>query len=308
MVTTGFATSWLLPPETLLLGSDAVHVWCASLNLGPSRIQALERTLSTDERERASRFHFHRDRECFIASRGILRFILGRYLDREPADLRFFYNAYGKPALTEEMTDGLRFNLSHSAGLALYAVAQNREVGIDLEWIRPSLAREQIAERVFSAAEVAALRSLPDQLQAEGFFTYWTLKEAFTKAKGEGLTLPLDGFEVSPSSEGQVAGLTLYGHPQEARCWSLLKLLPAPGYLAALAIEGSNWCLQCWQWREEHPMPDWKLETGAAEYGQPGSARDRRNRRAGDRTEAKPDIESDATTGELARREESSRS
>lgn len=250
MRTTSLASSWPPPPEPLLLESDAVHVWCAVLDLRSSRIQALERALSADERERASRFRFLKDRERFIAARGILRCILGRYRKTDPAHLRFHYNPHGKPTLTGELPDGLHFNLSHSAGLALYALAQGREVGVDLEVLRPSLAREQIAEQVFSPREVAALRRLPEELQPEAFFTYWTSKEAFIKAKGEGLALPLDGFEVSASSQGLGGMLTVYAQPQEAHRWSLRKISPAPGYSAALAVEGHDWQLRCWQWRE----------------------------------------------------------
>lgn len=259
METTGSACSWPLPSDTALPGRQAVHVWRAALHVEPSRLQALAQTLSPDERERASGFQYRKDRERFIAARGILRSILGQYLHRAPARLQFRYGPWGKPALAGQRERGLRFNLAHSAGLALYAVAQGREVGIDLEHLRPSLAREQIAERVFSPAEAARLRRLPDPQHLEAFFTYWTLKEAFLKANGRGLTLALDGFEVSPPPHGHVARLTLPGHPREARRWSLLTLSPAPGYLAAVAIEGDNCHLQCRQWPEDRdalpPLP-----------------------------------------------------
>ncbi len=248
MTTSRVAFSWTPPPETWLLESEAVHVWCTTLDQGYSRIRMLERTLSSDERDRAARFHFQTDRERFIASRGILRSILGRYQNIEPGHVRFHYDACGKPTLDGESANGIRFNISHSAGVALYAVARSREVGIDLEWVRPSLATEQIAERLFSPLEVAALRNLSEERQAEAFFTYWTLKEAYSKAIGKGLAIPLEGFEVIPSSEEQVWNVTIRGQRQEACHWSLRTLSLGPGYCAALAVEGHGWQLQCFQW------------------------------------------------------------
>jgi 4'-phosphopantetheinyl transferase len=256
MLAARIATSWQHPPKTWILESDTVHVWSANLDVGTQCLQALQGTLSIDEQDRATRFHFCKDRRRFIAARGVLRAVLGRYLKRDPSELRFRHNACGKPALHRESAEGLCFNISHSAGLALYAVARDREVGIDVEYLRPSLARERIAERVFSPTEVTALRRLPGELQPEAFFTLWTLKEAFIKAKGDGFALPMNSFEVTLPSEGPVCRLMIYGQAKEAQRWSLLRLSPAAEYLAALAAEGSSWQFQCYQWREQpdkHP-------------------------------------------------------
>ena len=128
---TAASPSWDSPPKTLILESDAVHVWRASLNLSASHLHTLEATLTADECARAERFYFQKDREHFIAGRGVLRDILSRYLGREPDQLRFCYNPYGKPILAGESGgDALCFNLSHSHGLALYAVNRGREIGI----------------------------------------------------------------------------------------------------------------------------------------------------------------------------------
>jgi len=264
---------WNPPPESLTLGRDEVHVWRAALDRSAADRQRLEQTLSLDERARARKFYFSRDRERFIVARGLLRAILGRYLGVEPDQLRFGCSAHGKPFLVgvqvfrglrvqesiqtpeplstrtlEHLGASLRFNLSHSHGLALYAITHQRELGVDLEFIRPEVVEEPIAERFFAAAEVAVLRGLPASLQPEAFFNCWTRKEAYIKARGEGLTLPLDAFEVSLAPEEPAALLSVDSDPAEASRWSLQALAPGPGYVAAIAVEGQDWQLRCWEW------------------------------------------------------------
>ncbi|MGH7773245.1 MAG: 4'-phosphopantetheinyl transferase family protein [Candidatus Binatia bacterium] len=240
-------SSRVAPPKTLILGSDEVHIWRATLDLNASDVQDLWQTLSADERARAEQFHFQKDRERFIVGRGLLRIILGRYLDTKPENLRFCYNPQGKPALAREPgRDGICFNLSHSDGLALYAITRRREVGVDLERIQPDLAVDEIAEHFFSPREIAMLRALPTHMQKEAFFNCWTRKEAYIKARGEGLTLRLDQFAVSLAPGEPAALLDTKDDPQEASRWSLRELVPGPGYVAALAAEGYNWQLRCW--------------------------------------------------------------
>lgn len=244
-------SSWRPPPKILRLGIDEVHVWRATLDLKAGGLQSLQQTLSADERVRAGRFHFQRDREHFIVGRGLLRTLLGRYLETDPGQLRFCYSPHGKPALAWEANrNRLRFNLSHSRGLALYAVTRARELGVDIEFIRPEPADEEIAERFFSPREVAALRALPSNMQREAFFNCWTRKEAYIKARGEGLTLRLDQFDVTLTPGEPAALLSTNGDPQEASRWALKNLAPGPGYGAALAVEGDNWRLKCWQWQD----------------------------------------------------------
>lgn len=241
--------SWNSPPKTVTLPSNAVHVWRASLAVSASYLRTLEGTLTADECARAERFYFQEHRERFIAGRGLLRNILSRYLDREPAQLRFCYNSYGKPALiTETGTEGLRFNLSHSHDMALYAVTRDREIGVDIERFRPDVEAEKLAERFFSPGEAAALRALPEQLRTEGFFNCWTRKEAYIKAEGRGMSIPLSTFDVSLTPGEPVALLHSQKPPEETSRWSLQALNPAPGYAAALAVKGHDWELRCWQW------------------------------------------------------------
>ncbi len=240
---------WGPPPADLALSSDDIHVWRASLDQPASRFQRLAQTLSEDERLRAGQFYFEQDRKRFIASRGLLKTILGCYLDIEPSRLQFCYGSRGKPALAETPVGGtLRFNLSHSQGLALFAVTRDREIGVDLERVRAISEAEQIAERFFSARENAVFRAVPMSKKQEAFFNCWTRKEAYVKASGDGLALPLDQFDVSLAPGEPAALLNAKGDPQEASRWSLQELVPASGYVAALAVEGHGWRLACWQW------------------------------------------------------------
>ena len=230
-----------------MLGEDEIHVWHANLAQTTSRILGFESTLTPDERRRANRFHFQTDRDHFIVARGLLRAILSRYLDIKPSQLRFCYSPYGKPALAKESGgDVLRFNLSHSHGIALYALTLHRDLGIDLEQIRTDWACEKIAARFFAPSEVAQLRALPANMWHEAFFHCWTRKEAYIKARGEGVSLPLDKFEVSLAPGDSAALLSVKGDPQEASRWSMKELRVGPGYAAALVVQGHDWQPKCW--------------------------------------------------------------
>jgi 4'-phosphopantetheinyl transferase len=240
---------WRSPPESLVLGCGELHVWRATLDQTPLQIQSFLHSLAADEQARAERFYFERDREHFIATRGVLRAILGGYLNQGPECLTFCYGSHGKPALTGAPDgDTIRFNVSHSHGLALYAVTRGREVGIDLERIRFDLVVAEIAEQFFSRREVAMLRTLPPEVQRQAFFRCWTCKEAYSKARGEGLSLSLDQFEVSLVPGEPAAVLGTQRDPSEASRWSLQEFTPAPGYVAAFAVEGHGLGLTCWQW------------------------------------------------------------
>jgi 4'-phosphopantetheinyl transferase len=240
---------WCCPPRTMTLGRDEVHVWRASLDQPKPQSQCFLHTLVADEQARARRFYFERDREHFIVARGVLRAILGCYLNRPPECVAFRHGTHGKPAIAGD-TDlhGIRFNVSHSHGLALYAITRGRKVGIDLERIRSDLAAMEIAERFFSRREITTLQALPTEAQRQAFFECWTRKEAYIKARGEGLSLPLDQFDVSLASGEPVAVLGTPRDPSEAFRWSLRDLPVAPDYAAALAVEGHGWSVACWQW------------------------------------------------------------
>jgi len=214
---------------------DEIHVWHAALDRDEKALRRLEATLSLEEKARADRFHFANDRNRFVVARGLLREMLGRYLHQAPASLEFSYGRHGKPSLAGgNVSSGLCFNLSHSAGLAVYAIARERNLGIDVEHIRPDSAGDDIAERYFSALEVSDLRTLSPEARVEGFFHCWTRKEAYLKATGMGLQIPLDSFSVSllPEKPAQFLGGV------EPR-WHMAAYHPADGYVAAVVYDGA---------------------------------------------------------------------
>jgi 4'-phosphopantetheinyl transferase len=216
----------------------------------------MERLLSADEAQRAARYGFARDRRRFVVARATLRILLGRYLNLEPGRVRFCYGTHGKPALDALQCEGdLRFSLAHSEDLALYAIASGREVGVDLEWVRPLADLRQIAETFFSARERAALFELEPAHRPEAFYACWTRKEAYLKARGEGLALPLDQFDVSLAPGEPARLLGVRGDPRERQRWSLHALAPAAGCVAALAVEGHRWKLGRWQCPVQNIIP-----------------------------------------------------
>ena len=242
--------TWNNLPATLVLPDDEVHVWRADLVRAAAKLDELTAVLNAEEREKARRFRFERDRAAYIAGRGILRTLLGRYLHRAPAEFQFQYNAHGKPSLMSATGENSpRFNLSHSHGWALYAFARGAELGVDVELIRAEFAlREKIAERFFSSREVAALRTLPADQQPAAFFDCWTRKEAYLKARGDGLAGALDQFAVTFTPGVTPAVVWSQDDPEAAARWAMHAFPVQPGFAAALVIEGQGRTVRFWQW------------------------------------------------------------
>lgn len=243
--------SWFPAPERVPLRSDDVHVWYADLDRFSEATRDFEQLLSADELQRANKFHFQRDHDRFIVARGILRSILSRYLNCAPTQVRLQYSPFGKPALIHDQAEApVRFNLSHSNGAALFGFTHRREIGLDIEYMREDVAVIEIAQRFFSQQEIAQLGALPADTQRNAFFHCWTRKEAYIKARGEGLSLPLDQFSVS-LAPGEPAALLCASDPQEVSRWRLQNVTVAASYAATLAVEGSDWTLQCWAWEPD---------------------------------------------------------
>jgi 4'-phosphopantetheinyl transferase len=237
--------NWITPHEHPALHHGELHIWRASLECAPAVLCGLETTLCAAETARAARFHFPRDRNYFVAGRGILRSLLGAYLRKSPESLKFIYGPQDKPALEiQDPSSPVNFNLSHSHGLAVYAFALVREVGVDVELIRPEFVSDDIAERYFSPSELEELRALPQDLRAEGFFNCWTRKEAYVKARGEGLQISLKDFDVSltPGKAPELESV-------DSSRWSLRSFEPAPSYVAAVVAEGKDLKLLHWDWK-----------------------------------------------------------
>lgn len=241
------SSRWPSPPDQLTLGARDVHVWRVSLDQETAIVEQLRQILSPDEHARANRFHFERHRQHFIVARGYLRRIVSGYLEIPPAEIQFSYGAQGKPQLatSSAQRQPFNFNLAHSGSLALYAFTRVGEIGVDLERIRPELTSEDIAERFFSASEVARLNELSAELRHEAFFNCWTRKEAFIKALGTGLSLSLDQFDVTLAPTEPAALLRTRWDESEAARWSLKTIDVGSGYVAAVAVAGRDWHLTC---------------------------------------------------------------
>ena len=240
------------PPGSFRLTSGEVHTWCASLDVPAETSAQFYAILTLDERDRSARFRFERDRLHFIVAHGVLRELLGCYLQTDPGRISYVYNAFGKPHLSPGFGSRITFNLSHSAGLALIAIAADANVGVDLEYMRVQSDYAEIARRFFSAAEVDQLSALPSHLYAEAFFSCWTKKEAYLKACGEGLARPLDSFAVPLTIDCGNTPVDVYLSVDDigpATRWSFYTLQPASGYIGALAIEGSGCRLTQRQWK-----------------------------------------------------------
>ncbi|MBN2003873.1 MAG: 4'-phosphopantetheinyl transferase superfamily protein [Anaerolineae bacterium] len=219
------------------LTTDTVHVWHVNLHALQNCAERLAAMLSSAERARAARFRFPEHRKRFIAAHSTLRDILSRYLDLPADQLAFSTNPYGKPALATPDHAWLQFNLSHSGDLALIAVTRNRPIGIDVEQIIPPDNFPRLVEQYFSANENAAFLALPDCKRAAAFFAGWTRKEAYVKALGTGVSLPLDHFDVTMDPDAPAGLLADRRHPHHVATWSLHTFTPAPAYLASLAVE-----------------------------------------------------------------------
>jgi 4'-phosphopantetheinyl transferase len=233
--------TWKKPSDFPYLREGELHIWrCRIQDHNPSDFEKL---LSPDERSRADRFYFTKDRSSYVICRGTLRILLGRYVSLPPSTLQFQYSGFGKPSLSENATSigkRIKFNLSHSNEFSLFAFTPGKEVGVDVEFIRPNVIKEEIAERFFSPDETQTLRSLKTEQQAEAFFRCWTRKEAFIKARGDGLSLPLDQFDVSLRADEPAALLRTKFDAHEVSRWSIYHLDIADGYSGAVAAEGRD--------------------------------------------------------------------
>jgi 4'-phosphopantetheinyl transferase len=231
----------------LALLEDEVQVWRVDLEAIRSHESRWQEILSADEANRASRFHFPIDRQRFVASRAWLRTILAGYLGVGSKQLRFSYSAKQKPSLAPPHdASGINFNLSHSGGIALYAFSRRRQIGVDVEQVRSDFDVEPLARRFFSAHEQLQLFDLPSAERVEVFFRCWTRKEAYVKATGDGLSLPLSQFDVSLEPGAANALIATRPDGAEAQRWLLCDLRTENGYTAAVCALGREWKMKAW--------------------------------------------------------------
>ena len=239
---------WTTRTSPTALDDGEVHVFRASL-ANPERAARLRGLLARDEIERARRFRTADLRRRFAVARGCLRAILGQYLDRDPARLEFRIGAHGKPFLGTA-ADGLEFNVSQSGEIALYALTRGRQVGVDVERHDSRRVDDDIIRRFFAAGEMRALGALPPAERERAFFDCWTRKEAFVKAVGEGLSFPLDAFEVSVAA-GDARLLSIRGDGATAAGWTIADVCPAAGYSGAVAIDDDECLVDCFTWPDQ---------------------------------------------------------
>lgn len=251
--------AWLSPTVQPTLKPGTVHLWRADLQASPEELHCWQQTLSVDEQQRMSRLVMEQGRQRFVAGRGILRAILGRYLGKAPASLEFIYSEQGKPTLVQTNGVGqrLHFNLSHSGDLGLYALTWDSPLGVDVERARSHRDVLKLAQRFFQPAETAAIAALPLAQQPLQFVRYWTAKEAYLKATGQGL-MGLSEVEVD-WSEGESPQLRLHGQSSDnSTNWWLKPLDLEADCAAAIVVAGGHKLLTCWQW----PAEKHSTETG----------------------------------------------
>lgn len=236
--------AWRIPKSPKLKTGE-IHLWRADLDRNRSRIPVFEQMLTQEERQKASRFKLEVDRNRYTVARVALRTLLARYLRAAPGELRFCYGPQGKPELAGA---DLGFSVSHSERIALYAISQARDVGVDVERVRSGIARD-VAKGFFSLRVTQLLESLPQAARRRAFFRGWTRMEAYLKARGDGLSLGLETFEAFLS-----LGEPASSHMPDAwaSSWRLHDFCPRAGYVAALAAQISNWQLKFWQWQAEY--------------------------------------------------------
>jgi len=237
---------WQIVTNAPRIASGEIHIWRYRLELSTERVGHAESLLSADELARADRFHFPIHRERYVAGRSKLRKLLGSYLQVEPASVRFTYSEFGRPALNQAQNSGaINFNVSHSEDICLVAVSHVQPLGIDVERIRGDFGGEEVAQANFAPAEFRELLSLPSNIRPQGFFNCWTRKEAYVKALGAGLQIPLDSFEVSLRPEDSPRFLRGAGVG-----WHLLSFCGADGFQAAAAYRGTEAVVQFYEFSE----------------------------------------------------------
>ena len=227
--------------------SDEVHIWRVPLNLSEAFLQQLKTRLSPDERERAARFKFEKHRNHFIAARGQLRLLLAAYTGQPADQVRFSYNRFGKPYLQEKNSaQPLQFNISHSHELALMAFHPTWKLGVDIEWMKPDFDGLHLVKRFFSQNEQKEMEEVPEALKKEAFFNGWTRKEAYIKARGRGLNIPLAQFSVSLDPEQPARLIETPHDPEGLKFWKL-QAIPVPqNYKAAIVVKARSFKLVLW--------------------------------------------------------------
>jgi 4'-phosphopantetheinyl transferase len=236
--------AWLTVTSPPALAENELHVWRASLDLPAAVFKRIEKTLDEQEKKRGERYLVPEARDCFVATRGILRALLGTYLDIDAGKVALNYGPHGKPFLSPAHNSDVCFSVSHSHRMALFVFARGHEVGVDIEWVEPNRRVMEIATHFFSEEETASLATLPPELAQQAFFGCWTRKEAYIKARGQGLSIPLRSFSVSFTESEQVV------RDETGAAWGCYALEPGGGFAGAVVAAGENWRLKYCDWAQ----------------------------------------------------------
>jgi len=221
----------------MIIHGNEIHIYRSSLESTADKLTESESLLSPDELQKAYRYKFEKDRDHYIAGRALLRRILGKYLNQSPDNIIFSYSEKGKPYIKESL---VKFNLAHSGGKAVFAIAENTEVGIDIEYMRELPDAIHIAKRFFSDEEVNVLLKVSEDEIRTAFFNCWTRKEAFIKAVGEGLSYPLKDFTVTiiPGVNPEIKWIK--DKDDEVKEWSLVNIQTDQNYVSSLAVKAAE--------------------------------------------------------------------
>ncbi len=227
------------------LSTKQIHLWCCDLDKNEVRLDEYISLISADEIVRAKKFKFKKDRNCYIISRGILRELLGAYLDENAAKLKFEYTSYGKPYLPNK---NLNFNISHSGDMVVCAFVVGLQIGVDIEKIKQDFDVLELAQKFFSKREIEVLEKQPKEDLARAFYRCWTRKEAFIKAEGSGLSFPLNKFAVSLEDDNQAILLETDWDASEKSHWSLFSFVPEDNYIGALSVRNKLATVKYFNW------------------------------------------------------------
>jgi 4'-phosphopantetheinyl transferase len=224
------------------LEENKVIIWLLDLNKTVFDLAWLVSLLSDSELKKSQKLVFDKDKKRYIVSHGILRILLGKYIGLPPGFVEYRFNRYGKPELNVDINpEKIKFNLSHSHEKILFAFSRGRELGVDIEYLDPKFPTSDISKRFFSPQEVQELINLPKEQQIQGFFKCWTQKEAYIKAKGMGLSIPLDSFDVSVSPVDPAGLISNKNEPLEIFKWKIQEIQIEGNYASAICAEGNDW-------------------------------------------------------------------
>lgn len=231
--------------KPLILKPNEVHIWAINKKEHINKLPLYWDILNTSEKEKAAKFRFESDHNCAVISRGILKNILGNYLNKTPKNIEFKLGEYGKPTLKE--TSDIEFNISHSKDSIVMAFTQKNKIGIDVEYTKKDIEVKKIASHFFAEEEVTSLLALKESYHKQAFYNCWTRKEAFIKALGCGLSFPLDKFVVSLDCSKEAQLIATKWDKKEKEKWFLKAFEPDKDYIGAVSVKGKVTNMEFWR-------------------------------------------------------------